>query len=293
MKANNLILSLVLLAALAACQPPTPAPVPTPQLEPTITPTLAPQVMDTETLLQNCAVLDDQNAVVVLTGKVFLPDETVYGYTGWYGMDLITATRIAALINVGSGPNTMDDLPQYFFEQHLVIRDNDGRIVRHGHEVRVTGRPVYRSDSENRRCEIYADKIESLMPESVLQPKDLTIEELTNDNNVDECKDLEFTCQFVRLHGQLRVDKDTSICQLGYCKVTFKDLTGSGSAKFLSGEGANHMALLPENFSIQDLKVWDKSGELVENSNVNLVGVVHATDANFCEMIVYEVERGE
>jgi hypothetical protein len=208
-------------------------------------------------------------------------------------MDLITGSRIAALIKVGSDPNTMDDLPQYFFEQNLVIRDNDGRIVRHGHEVRVTGRPVYRADSENRRCEIYADKVESLMPESVLQPRDLTIEELTNDNNVDECKDLEFTRQFVRLHGKMRVDKDTSVCQLGFCKVIFEDATGIGSAKILTGEGANHMALLPEYFSVQDLRVWDKSGELVENANVNLVGVVHAADANSCEMIVYEVERGE
>lgn len=290
MKTFQLILSLVLLAVLGACQPPTPAPTPTPQPEPTVTSTLAPQAMDIDALLQNCAALDEQHATVILTGKIFLPNETIYGYKGWYGMDLITGSRIAALISVGNGPNTMDDLPQYFFEQNLVMRDNDGRIVRHGHEVRVTGRPVYRADSENRRCEIYADKIESLMPENVLQPKDLTIEELTNDNNVDECKDLEFTRQFVRLHGELRVDKDTSMCQLGVCKVAFADDTGLGSAKILAGEGANHMALLPETFSIQDLKVWDMSGGLVENSNVNLVGVVHESDAGFCEMIVYEVE---
>ncbi len=293
MKTYFVILSLILAAALCACQAPTPISTPTPSPEPTITPTLAPQVMEIEDLLQNCAALDEQNTTVVLAGKVFLPDETVYGYKGWYGMDLISTSRIVALFQVGSGPNTMDDLPQYFFEENLVIRDNDGRIVRHGHEIQVTGRPIYRADSENRRCEIYVDKVESQMPVSVLQPKDITIEELTNNNNVDECKDLEFTRQFVRLHGELRVDKDTSVCQLGFCKVTFADDTGVGSAKILAGEGANHMALLPETFSIEDLKVWDKSGELVKNSNVNLVGVVHTTEANYCEMIVYEVEQGE
>lgn len=285
-----LMMSLVLICA---CQPPTPQPTATAQPTPTITPTLAPQPMKIEDLLQNCASLDEQDVTVILTGKVFLPAETVYGYEGWYGMNLITGTRVNALFQVGTGANTMNDLPHYFFEQDLVIRADDGRIIRHGHEVRVTGRPKYRADSENRRCEIFVDKVESLMPEDVLQPLDLTIEELNDGDTVNDCSDLEYSRQFVRLSGELRVDEYTSLCQLKNCKVTFKDATGSADVMILEGERPNHMAALPEAPTTRDLQVRDQNGDLVDNAHLSLVGVVSMSDKNECELTVYEVEKGK
>lgn len=287
------LLSLIFLVIFCACQPPTPQPTATPQPTPTITPTLAPQQMEIGTLLQNCASLDEQDSTVILTGKIFLPDETVYGYDGWYGMNLITGARINVLFQVGSGANTMNDLPQYFFEQDLVIRADDGRVIRHGHEVRVTGRPKYRADSETRRCELFVDRVESLMPEDVLQPMDLTIEELNDGDTVNDCSDLEYTRQFVRLTGALRIDEYTSLCQLKKCKVIFEDATGSAAVIILEGEGANRMAGLPETFTSQDLLVMDQNGELVDNMNLSLVGVVAMSDSSDCEMTVYEIEKGK
>ncbi len=285
-----LMMSLVLICA---CQPPTPRPTATAQPTPTITPTPAPQPMEIEELLQNCASLDEQDVTVILTGKVFLPPESVYGYEGWYGMNLITGTRVNALFQVGTGANTMNDLPHYFFEQDLVIRADDGRIIRHGHQVRVTGRPRYRADSENRRCEIFVDRVDSLMPEDVLQPLDLTVEELNDDDTVNDCSDLEFSRQFVRLSGELRIDEFTSLCQLKNCKVTFEDPTGSADVMILEGEGPNHMAALPETPTNQDLQVRDQNGDLVDNANLSLIGVVSLSDKYECEMTVYEIEKGK
>lgn len=287
------LLALIFLVLLCACQPPTPPPTPSVPPTPTITPMPAPQAMEIETLLQNCDSLDEQDASVILTGRVFLPGETVYGYEGWYGMDLVTGTRINVLFQVGTGANTMNDLPQYFFEQDLLIRADDGRIIRHGHEVRVTGRPKYRDESETRQCELFVDRIESLMPEGVLQPLDLTIEELNDGDTVNDCSDLEFSRQFVRLTGKLRIDEYASLCQLKQCKVTFEDTTGSIAVMILEGEGPNQMMSLPEVFTNQDLQVFDQNGNLVDNINVSLVGVVAVSDSSECEMTVYEVEKGE
>lgn len=286
------LLSLFVIVLICACQPSTPQPTATPLPTPTITPTLAPQQMDIGTLLQNCERLDEQDATVILTGKVFLPAEAVYGYEGWYGMNLISSARINVLFQVGTGLNMMNDLPQYFFEQDLVIRADDGRIIRHAHEVRVTGRPKYRADSETRRCELFVDRVESLMPADVLQPVELTIEELNDGDTVNDCSDLEFSRQFVRLTGLLRLDEYTSLCQLKNCKATFEDATGSATVMLLEGEGPNHMAALPETFTSQDLQVMDQNGELVDNANLSLVGVVAMDDSDSCKMIVYEVEKG-
>lgn len=283
----------VLTVITSACQPVKPQLTPTTQPDPTVTPTLAPQEMDIADLLTNCAALDEQDATVVLTGKVFLPGETIYGYEGWYGMNLITGSRINVLFSVGAGANTMDDLPYYFFEQDLVIRAFDGRIIRHGHEVRVTGRPKFRADSELRRCELYVDQVESLMAEGVLQPVDVTIEELNDGDTVNDCSDLEYSRQFVRLYGKLRVDNSLSVCQLKTCKVIFSDATGSAAVMILEGEGPNHMTALPEVFTDQDLHVMDANGEWIDNSKVALVGVVAASDQGICKMTVYEVEKGE
>jgi len=287
------LLTLLLFTALCACQTSTPPPTPTIQPTPTITPTPAPQAMEIDTLLQNCASLDEQDATVILTGRVFMPDEAVYGYEGWYGMNLVSGPRINVLFQVGTGANTMDDLPPYFFEQDLVIRAYDNKIIRHGHEVRVTGRPKYRADSETRRCELFADRVESLMPADVLQPVDLTIEELNDGDTVNDCSDLEFSRQFVRLTGLLRIDEYTSLCQVKKCKVTFEDSTGSAAVMILEGEGPNHMLTLPEVFTSQDLKIFDQNGDLVDNTHVSLVGVAALSDNKECKMIVYEVEKGE
>lgn len=276
---------------------PTFAPIATPSIAPThtptITPTPTPQVMKISDLLEDCEGLADRQSTVILTGKVFLPDETVYGYQGWYGMDLIQGDKVRALFSVGTGVNQMEDLPQYFHEQDLLIYAADGRLIRHAHEVSVTGRAKYRADSEDRRCEIYVESVESRMPATVLEPMDLKIGELLDGNEVNDCDDLEFSRQFIRLTGAVRLDDYSSMCQLGVCKIIFTDSTGNAFVYLLEGEGSNRMQTLPEQFSDRDLVIRDRDGVLVENKWLSLVGVTRQGDVGACELIVYAVEAGE
>lgn len=292
----TLIVVVFVLLQLVACQPAlTPLPptaTPLPSATPTVTPLPVPQEMDVDEMIQNCANLDLRDIPVILQGKVFLPDSTIYGYEGWYGVDFITTSRTRVLFGIGGAVDQMEELPQFFHEQDLVIHDANNRLIRHGHEVRVTGRARYREDNENRRCELFVDKVETLMPDGVLEPIDLTVAELVDGNNVNDCPELSFSRQFVRLQGLLRVDDYLSLCQLGQCKVIFADSTGDLAAYILEGESKNRMKTLHENFSDQDLIVFDTKGTIVDNSDVSLVGVVEVADEAplICELIVYEVE---
>lgn len=290
--ASILTAALAGLTLLGGCQslsPPAPSATPLPTQTPTLTPTPGPLELEIDTLLADCGALDEEDRTVILRGKVFLPDGIIYGYEGWYGMQLVSTGRVTVLFQVGEGANMMKDLPPQFYEQDLLIRDNEERLVRQGHEVRVTGRPRYRADSDTRRCELWVDRVESLMPDDVLKPLALNVAELTDDDNINECSDLEFSRQFVGLRGALRVDNFLSICQQGYCLAYIEDASGSMSVKILEGEGANRMRKLPSVFTSSDLAAWDAAGNQVVNSDVNLVGVVHLVDLDVCEMIVYRI----
>lgn len=290
--------AVILLLLLSACQlaappsTPTPSATPLPTQTPTITPTPAPREMGIDELQADCAALDERDTTVILKGRVFLPDETIYGYEGWYGVDLITGSRMTVLFAIGDGANQMRQLPQFFHEQSLLVHDAAEREIRQGHEVRVTGRPKYRADSETRRCEVWVDEVESLMPADTLEPADVTVEELNDDDNIYECGDLEFSRRFVRLTGELRVDNFLSNCRLGICSAVFKDASGSMTIYLEEGEGANQMRSLPSAFTGQDLVVQDAAGAVVDNAAASVVGVVRQADIGVCEMIVYEVDRG-
>jgi len=286
---------------ITACQTPAVAPAPTvapsltplPTATPTVTPTPAPREIEISNLLEECEPLAAGHIPVILSGNVFLPDETIYGYKGWYGVDLISTQRVRVLFSVGTGTNQMEDLPQYFHEQDLLIHSADGGLIRHGHKVKLTGRVNYRADSDNRRCEVYVDNVVSLMPQTVLEPLDVTLEELLDGDEIADCDDLEFSRQFVRLSGAVTLDDNTSRCQAGVCTLTFADRTGSATVYLLEGEGANQMRTLPDQFSNQDLVIRDKTGALVNNHQLQLVGVTRQGDIGKCELIVYRVEAGE
>lgn len=293
----SIFVGVLVITPLAACQPaPTPIPptlTPLPTTTPTITPTPLPREMGVDDFISECAVLDEQDAIVILSGMVFLPDSTIYGYEGWYGVDFITTDRTRVLFGIGSGTNQMEELPQFFHEQDLAIHDDTDRLIRHGHMVRVTGRPKYRADSENRRCELFVDKVDSMMPEGVLTPIDVTIDELNDGDLVDDCGEFEFSRQMVRLSGSLHVDKTVSSCFLGYCRVVFDHPTKYCPVNILEGEGPNRMSTLPEPFSNSDLVIYNKNGNIIDNTSVSLVGVVKKAafeNTNYCEMIVYEIE---
>jgi len=300
---RDICLILMLTILLTACSgvelpaatalPPMVTLTPAPTQTPTITPTLAPREMAISELLEDCEELATSKVPVILAGTIFLPDETIYGYVGWYGVDLISSARVRALLNLGTGPNQMEDLPQYFHEQDLLIHAADSRLIRHGHAVTVTGWANYRADNEERRCEVYVDSVISNMPATVLEPVDVTIGELLDGNEVNDCDDLEFSRQFVRLTGAVRLDDYTSKCQLGMCRITFADDTGEAFVYLLEGEGVNRMKSLPEAFSGLDLVIKDKQGVTVNNRALSLVGVTRQGDGVACEMIVYEVEAND
>ena len=257
---------------------------------PTITPTPAPQEMSIEDMVENCSDLDARQAPITLIGTVLLPKGTVYGYEGYYGLDFIAKIKIRALFKVGNGLNQIEKFPRDFQEQDVLIRAFDGRFIRHGHVIQVTGRAVYRAENDKRKCELYVDKVVSLMPQDVLEPVSLQI------NHVG-CIDLENSRQFIRLQGWLSVDNKKESCWAGTCKARLTDSTGSLTAVFKLGEGKNKMVPFEEPYYDQPLIVFDHNGQKVDPGWVSLTGTTHSiyhvsTNSKECQLIVYEVEAG-
>ncbi len=77
------------------------------------------------------------------------------------------------------------------------------------------------------------------------------------------------------------------------CTLTFADRTGSATVYLLEGEGANQMRTLPEQFFNIDLVIRDRTGAIVNNQQLQLVGVTRQGDIGKCELIVYRVEAGD
>lgn len=281
--------------ALAACQglpflsTPTPSPTltSTPTLTPTVTPTPGPQQMKIDAMLQDCAALDERNATVILEGDVFLPEAEVYGYEGWYGMNLVTTSRLVVLFAIGTEPNQMEELPFDFRQPDMLIHTFDGRLVRDGHRVRVQGRPKYRPDSVDRRCELWVDQVESLMPLEIDIPLEPDIASI-------RCPWWDPTKQLLRLQGSLSVLYDEYTCWMNECRVKLVNNTGAITTVFVVGDGANRMAPLPQNYSSADLKIFDRDGNSIDPANISVIGVVRrvqiAERNAECQLIVYEVE---
>jgi len=77
------------------------------------------------------------------------------------------------------------------------------------------------------------------------------------------------------------------------CTLTFADRMGSATVYLLEGEETNQMLTLPEQFSNLDLVIHDRTGAIVNNQQLQLVGVTRQGDIGKCELIVYQVEAGD
>ena len=288
-------LFMILATLLTACQliaQPTPPPAtvtPQPTATPTITPTPAPQQMKIEEMQQDCEELDEGNTTVILEGPVYLPEGEVYGYVGWYGMNLISTSRLRILFAIGSGPNQMEELPFDFRQPDMRVHTFDERLVRDGHMVRVTGRPKYRADSEERRCELWVDQVESLMPPEMEIPLEPEISKI-------RCPFKEPSKQLIRVTGSLSVLYEEFACWMNECRVKLANETGVITTVFVVGDRANRMAPLPTNYTNSDLVIFDRDGNLVDSGNVSVIGIVRrvqiAERNAECQLIVYEVEPG-
>ena len=303
----GILVSLCLLSSfLVSCQggglfaptaTPSPLPTLTPSLTPTVTSTPEPQRMNISDLLNNCQALSDQKREVILSGKIYLPEGSIFGYkvegNTWWGMQLVTSTKITVLIKMGEGPGTMDPLPELYSGKDLVLRAGDGQKILEGHKVLITGRPKYRTDNPDRTCEVFASTIVSQESPEVLIPIDLKVKDLFDADRKNDCSILTKTSQLVRLSGSLVVDKNTN-CWMNECALVFKDDTGKVKVVFSTLGKNNSMANLTPPYHSSDLQVFDREGIQSDGSHVQLVGVVTGTNEFlYCSLKVYEIYLDE
>lgn len=276
---------------------PSPLPTLTPSLTPTVTSTPEPQRMNISDLLNNCQALSDHKREVILSGKIYLPEGSIFGYKTegdtWWGLQLVTSEKITVLVKMGDGPGTMDALPEQYSWKDLVVRAADGQKVLTGHQVLITGRPKYRTDNPERACEVFASTIVSQESPDVLIPIDLQVKDLFDADRKNDCSILTKTSQLVRLSGALTVDKDTS-CWMNECALVLKDATGKVKVVLSTLGNRNMMTNLTPPYQSSDLQVFDWGGEQGDGSRFQLVGVVTGTDEFlYCSLKVYEIYLSE
>jgi hypothetical protein len=279
---------------------PTKTSAPTQPPAPTATPT--PQVLNLQGVLAKCEELSANHESVVVEGKIFLPEFAIYGYEGWKGMHLAErlttdTERLIVLIQVGDGPNTMNALPQFFNERDLAIRAFDDQVVHHGYSVVISGRPKYNADKPERKCEVWADRIESRMPVEVSLPlateisyllEEQTIGHGMQEKIVKQCEQLADQKQLVTIHGSID-DTQGAVCNMGACLVTIKDPSGSMFASLVNLEAPNSMLVSTEIVGPNGWKVLDSNGIEVGRETLALTGVLYS-DAQGCRLAVYTVE---
>jgi hypothetical protein len=287
------ILILVLVVLIPACQPQVvevpPTSTPFPSWTPTPTP--GPEQMGVVELISRCEELSITQRQVILEGMLFLPSDTIYGYTIdgelWLGINLVKGNRITVLVKVGEGAAAMNPLPERFTEKDLIIHTSDDRIVLDRHRVRITGRPNYKSDDPDRRCELFVDDIYTLEKPEVLVPLEITIEELLNNDHINDCSDLEAENQLVQLKGQVLINTDTT-CWNGRCRTPFQDGSGKTEVEISTGGGGNTISPMPIPYQSTDLHVYDSQGMEIDSGNVVLIGAVSGLEG-ICRVTVYTI----
>lgn len=282
---------------------PTQTSAPTQTPAPTATPT--PQALTLQGVLAKCEELSANHESVVVQGKIFLPEFVIYGYEGWKGMHLAEylptdEERLIVLIQVGEDPNTMNALPQFFNERDLAIRAVDDQVVHHGYTVVISGRPKYNADKPERKCEIWADRIESRMPAEVSVPlaaeisfllEEQTIGHGLQEKIIKQCELLADQKQLVTIRGSID-DTQGAVCGMGTCLVTIKDPTGSMFASLVNLEAPNSMIVSTEVAGPDGWNILDSSGNEADRANLALTGVLYS-DAQGCRLAVYSVESME
>jgi hypothetical protein len=270
-----------------------PTAIPTASPTATITPTPQPLQISITKLVQECEQLAAEKRTVIIEGAVMLPDETVSGYeidgVRWLGMKLISSEQVRLLTRVGTEAATMNDLPALFSEKDLVIRASDGRSILDRHRVRISGTVKYRKDKPEKSCEVFADVIESLEDPAVLEPRDLSIEELLDNDEIDDCQLVEATNQLIRMRGWIIVNDDTTTCWNGRCRTPFSDGTGQLIVQLSNGGGSNSFGMLAAPYLQENARVFDQEGGLADPADVILIGQITGIASEYCLLTVYTI----
>jgi len=250
--------------------------------------------MEISSVLENCEELDKSGNLINIEANVYLPEFIIYGYEGEKGMNLTNylpsdPTKIVALIKIGEGPNTMDALPDFFSERDLLIRADDGQVIRNGHKVKITGRVIYREDDFSRRCEVRVERIESKSPKEIQTPLEVTTSELNAKGCLKSCSNLAFNKQMVKISGNLVYYDNTAICQMGYCQINFEDSTGSIKVTIVNGTNANSISIDPKVSISLGWKVYNREGREADKKNLTLTGIVYS-EIDGCRLMVYTID---
>ncbi len=285
--------------ATATALPPTPTPNPT--ATPTITPTPAPLAMEIPDLLAQCESLSASNSEVIVSGKLYLPEFRIYGYSGWKGMDLkkylpSDDTGITALIPIGEGPNTMDELPAYFTPRDLRARAENGQLILHGHEVTIEGRVEYKLSDGIPRCQVWVETVQSQMPEEILIPKAVTIADLLKTQNignfyypeiVSTCELLGREQQMVAIQGSIIAEGGPEICKNAICRFKLTDKTGKITSVLLLANESNSIYF----DSSLGWRLLDQAGTAGNLLNLVFIGTLFVDTTDGCSLLVYQIQE--
>ncbi|HNW95253.1 MAG TPA: hypothetical protein PKL60_03600 [Anaerolineaceae bacterium] len=299
-------------AVLSACSPAIQTPVPsqtplpptltpTETTTPTQTPTPAPLKLDIPVLLEQCETLSITNTEVIVSGHLYLPEFRIYGYSGWKGMNLKQflpndQKGITALIPLGDGPNTMDELPVYFTPRDLRARSDSGQLILHGHSVSIQGRAEYVVSEGVPRCQVWVEKIESLMPAELLIPQTFEISNLLKEQNIGSKSHPEIvsTCelmgrkqQMVSIKGSVIAESGPDLCKQEICRFKLTDKTGTVTALFLLADTPNSINFI----SNQGWKLMDQDGIPRDLLNLVFTGTLFVDPSDGCSLLVYQIKE--
>lgn len=293
-------LILVLSLAVSACQPaatPVPATMtPSPVWTPTPTSTPIPQEMSITELAGRCEQLATDKREVIVEGAIYLPEESVSGYTidgvTWLGMNLVNTDRVHLLVEVGEDMNTMNMLPTLFSEKDLILRADDGRLILNRHRIRITGTLKYREDKPDQECELFANNIESLEGPAIFEPMEITVEELLDGDEINDCQMVEYSNQLVRMRGWITVNENDTTCWYGRCRTPFSDGTGQMIAQLSNGGGNNSIGGLEGPYDIANVHLYDQEGMEVDPGDLIFIGQITGI-SEYCQITVYTILPGE
>ncbi|MBP7039592.1 MAG: hypothetical protein KBA92_01435, partial [Anaerolineaceae bacterium] len=272
-----------------------------PTATPTQTPTPAPPTLDIPSLFEQCETLGASGREVIVSGNIYMPEYRIYGYSGWKGMDLKAYLPnddigIVALIPIGEGPNTMDDLPANFTPRDLRARSESGQLILHGHTVTIKGRAEHKVSDGVPRCQVWVETIQSLMPPEILVPQTVTISDLLKTQNignfnypeiVSTCELLGRKQQMVSIKGSIIAEGNPDNCPMQICRFKLTDKTGTIRAVLLLSEEPDSIY----NTAVEGWQLIDHGKVARGLLNLVFTGKLFIDTADGCSLLVYQIEK--